>query len=119
MTANSGLLSDLIYLEMGQSPKGNSYNKIKKGTPLLNGPTEFGISHPTPQTWTTQPTKISKINDLIFCVRGSTTGRMNWSDQEYCIGRGVCAIRGKYSDLDTKFVYYLINYHLDSFTKNC
>ena len=26
--------------------------------------------------------------DLLFCVRGSTTGRMNWANQSYAIGRG-------------------------------
>ena len=29
-------------------------------------------------------------------MRGSTTGRMNWADQEYAIGRGVAAIRHRH-----------------------
>lgn len=33
--------------------------------------------------------------DLLFCVRGSTTGRMNWANQTYAIGRGLAAIRHK------------------------
>ena len=37
---------------------------------------------------------MSKANDLIVCVRGSTTGKYVKSDGEYCMGRGVCAIRG-------------------------
>jgi len=36
---------------------------------------------------------MSQPNDLLFCVRGSTTGRMNWADQPYAIGRGLAAIR--------------------------
>ena len=34
-----------------------------------------------------------KAGDLILCVRGSTTGRMNIAGQDACIGRGVAAIR--------------------------
>jgi type I restriction enzyme S subunit len=33
--------------------------------------------------------------DLILCVRGSTTGRMNIAGFEGCVGRGVAAIRSK------------------------
>ena len=32
---------------------------------------------------------------LIFCVRGSTTGRRVVADGVYCLGRGVCAIRSR------------------------
>ena len=63
--------------------------------PLLNGPTEFGSKSPLPKQFTTNPKKIARQGDLLFCVRGSTTGRMNWADQEYAIGRGIGAIRHK------------------------
>ena len=62
---------------MGMSPKGDTYNENEKGLPLLNGPTEFGSSHPAPTLYTTDSKRESMIGDLIFCVRGSTTGRMN------------------------------------------
>src|SRR5262249_34220125 len=45
--------------------------------------------------FTTQPTKFCKKGDLILCVRGSTTGRMNIAGFDACIGRGVAAIRAK------------------------
>ena len=77
---------------MGQSPKGEECNSSGDGRPLLNGPTEFQLIHPSPVQWTTNPKKVSKFGDLLFCVRGSTTGRMNWSDQEYAIGRGLASI---------------------------
>ncbi|MEY9638697.1 type I restriction enzyme S subunit [Bradyrhizobium japonicum] len=60
---------------------------------MLNGPTEFGPYHPNPTQFTTDPKKLSRPGDVLFCVRGSTTGRMNWSDQIYAIGRGIAAIR--------------------------
>ncbi len=61
--------------------------------PLLNGPTHFGPHHPAPAQFTFDPRKRATVGDLLFCVRGSTTGRMNWADRDYAIGRGVAAIR--------------------------
>ena len=46
-----------------------------------------------PVQFTTDPRKLAKAGDILFCVRGSTTGRMNWADQEYAIGRGIAAVR--------------------------
>lgn len=82
-------LSDII---MGQSPKKETVNIEGKGYPLLNGPTEFSYFHPTPVQYTTDPKKIAPKGSLLFCVRGSTVGRMNWADQDYAIGRGLAAI---------------------------
>lgn len=86
-------LSDIAYIVMGQSPPGDTCNRSGYGIPLLNGPTEFGPHHPAPVQFTTDPKKLALEGDLLFCVRGSTTGRMNWADQDYAIGRGVAAIR--------------------------
>ncbi|MCP5426407.1 MAG: restriction endonuclease subunit S [Gammaproteobacteria bacterium] len=88
-----GQLADVADVEMGQSPPGAECNTDGHGTPLLNGPTEFGPHHPTPAQWTTDPRRMAHAGDILFCVRGSTTGRMNWADQDYAIGRGVAAIR--------------------------
>ncbi len=62
-------------------------------TPLLNGPTEFTSHAPVAVQFTTAPVKLCQTGDILFCVRGSTTGRMNWADKEYAIGRGLAAIR--------------------------
>ncbi len=90
-----GSLSDVVVVEMGQSPPGATCNANGNGTPLLNGPTEFGSHHPTPAQWTTDPRKMARAGDILFCVRGSTTGRMNWADYDYAIGRGLAAVRHK------------------------
>jgi type I restriction enzyme S subunit len=92
---------------MGQSPSGATYNETGDGLPLLNGPTEFGTSHPTCTLFTTDSRRECEAGDLIFCVRGSTTGRMNWADRKYSLGRGVCAIRGE-TRLETRFIRYCI-----------
>lgn len=78
---------------MGQSPEGDDCNNDGIGEPLLNGPTEFGFYSPTPAQWTTNGKKYCDSGDILFCVRGSTTGRMNWANQRYVIGRGLAAIR--------------------------
>lgn len=86
-------LSDLAIIDMGQSPPGTSYNSEGRGVPLLNGPTEFRHRNPVAVQWTIEPTKICQINDILLCVRGNTTGRINLADKPYCIGRGLAAIR--------------------------
>jgi type I restriction enzyme S subunit len=88
-----GLFVEIAEVEMGQSPPGEDCNDSGYGLPLLNGPTEFGSHHPTPVQFTTNAKKVCQPGDLLFCVRGSTTGRMNWADQKYAIGRGIAAIR--------------------------
>ena len=87
-------LGDVAEIVMGQSPPGDKVSG-DNGLALLNGPTEFGASHPTPVQFTIDARKYAQPGDILFCVRGSTTGRMNWADQEYAIGRGVAAIRHK------------------------
>lgn len=95
---------------MGQSPPGETYNSTGTGVPLINGPEEFGPHYPTAIQWTTAPTKRCKQNDILFCVRGNTTGRMNIADREYCIGRGVASIRGFTGRSDTRFLRYLLDF---------
>ena len=85
---------------MGQSPEGEACNTVGNGMPLLNGPTEFGGHHPTPVQYTSDARKLAAKGDILFCVRGSTTGKMNWADRPYAIGRGLAAIRPKHG-LDT------------------
>ncbi len=87
--------SEVATVIMGQSPEGDDCNNEEIGDPLLNGPTEFGFYSPTPVQWTTNGKKYCVDGDLLFCVRGSTTGRMNWANQSYAIGRGLATIRHK------------------------
>ena len=99
-----GNVADVV---MGQSPVGTSYNRHEDGTPLINGPTEFTDKYPIRIQWTTKPTMFSKVGDVLLCVRGSSTGRINISDDEYCIGRGIAAIRAQ-AHADTTFVSYVV-----------
>jgi type I restriction enzyme S subunit len=85
-------LGDIAQITMGLSPKGDSYNEEAMGTPLINGPVEYGERFPKRVKWTTSPTKTCSKGSLIICVRGSTTGKYVKSDGEYCLGRGVCSL---------------------------
>lgn len=102
-----GRLSEIADVIAGQSPAGEYYNEDGKGVPMLNGPTEFTELYPIPVQYTTKTTKLCEVGDILFTVRGSSTGRMNIADQQYCIGRGIAAIRNKEgSDID--FIYYTL-----------
>jgi type I restriction enzyme, S subunit len=101
-------LADVSTVTMGLSPKGDTYNEEGEGTPLVNGPVEFGELFTKKVKWTTAPNKLCEEGDLIVCVRGSTTGKYVKSDDVYCLGRGVCAIRSDYQCfVDQLFIHQL------------
>ena len=105
-------LAEFAVITMGQSPPGNtvvSAAGVPQGLPLLNGPTEFGPHHPTPVQSTTTIPKRAYPGDVLLCVRGST-GRMNWADQEYAIGRGIAAIRHRANEALQPFVRAVIEF---------
>lgn len=89
-------LGEIAAITMGLSPKGNTYNAEGDGTPLINGPVEFGERFTKRVKWTTAATKFCKEGDLVVCVRGSTTGKYVKSDGVYCLGRGVCRLSSQY-----------------------
>jgi type I restriction enzyme, S subunit len=95
-----GLICKII---MGQSPKGDTYNKTGTGTPLINGAADMGKKFPKPKTWTIKPSRISKKNDIIIGIRASL-GDINYSDDEYCLGRGVAALRST-ENIDKNYLY--------------
>ena len=103
-------LGEICEIVMGQSPDGASYNTAGIGEPLLNGPTEFGLVHPSPVQWTTSPVRFAEPQDILFCVRGATTGRKNIADRRYCIGRGLAAIRGKERFCITEYLFHALSY---------
>lgn len=104
---------DILIIEMGQSPKAEFVNELGDGIPLLNGPAEFTSKYPVPKQFTTNGNRFAEPNDILFCVRGSTTGRMNVADQKYAIGRGLAAIRHRSGGELNAFVKGLIEQNLD------
>jgi len=100
-------LGENTVVVMGQSPLGSSYNFEQKGSILVNGPVEFTDKYPIPLQWTTRPIRFAEKSDLLICVRGSSTGRVNYCNREICIGRGVAAIRAL-SNVSQQFINYSV-----------
>ena len=53
--------------------------------------------------------RFAEPGDILFCVRGATTGRKNIADKRYCIGRGLAAIRGRDGLADTEFLWFALD----------
>lgn len=110
-------LGNCATITMGQSPAGETYNSNGIGKPLLNGPTEFTSRHPVKAQWTTSPTKLCKPGDILICVRGSSTGRMNIANDEYCIGRGLASVRHK-PGYSQEYLVHLLNHSISKILKS-
>ncbi|MCJ7624965.1 MAG: restriction endonuclease subunit S [Anaerolineaceae bacterium] len=108
----NAIINDIAEIVMGQSPKGKECNNKGLGLPLLNGPTEFTSRSPIPVQFTEAGNKFAEPDDILFCVRGSTTGKMNYADQCYVIGRGIASIRGK-NGYPTPYVRAVLEQNLD------
>ncbi len=85
-------LKDVSEIIMGQSPIGSDTTDDSSYMPLIGGAADMGEIYPLATRYTKAPTKISKNGDLILCIR-ATLGKPIFSDGEYCLGRGVSAIR--------------------------
>lgn len=99
----------LSLLIMGQSPDSKTYNTNKEGLPFLQGKADFGVLHPNPKTWCNSPIKVARKNDLLISVR-APVGDMNIADQDYCIGRGLAAIRCEDQEVSKYLYYYLLTH---------
>ncbi|MCK5258902.1 MAG: restriction endonuclease subunit S [Thermoplasmatales archaeon] len=105
---NSSELKKMGLLIMGQSPKGDSYNKEGVGLPLLNGANDLTSGGILINQYTSKPTKICNKGDILFCIR-ATIGNITISDREYCLGRGVAAIRPKEDFIKKEFLVHKLS----------
>mgnify|MGYP003298883820 CR=1 FL=1 len=99
----SGILSDIAEITMGQSPSGNSYNEDGQGTVFFQGRAEFGFRFPAVRLFTTEPKRMALKNDTLMSVR-APVGDLNIAHEDCCVGRGLAAIRTK--DNHQSFVHY-------------
>jgi hypothetical protein len=90
----TGTLSDIADITMGQSPSGSSYNEDKEGTIFFQGRAEFGFRFPTVRLSTTEPKRMACANDTLMSVR-APVGDLNVAHTDCCIGRGLAAIHSK------------------------
>lgn len=88
MIVNLGKVADF---EMGQAPPGVFCNKDGNGTVFVKAG-EFGVDYPRVREWTTRPLKSAHPGDVLICVVGATSGKLNLGI-DCAIGRSVAAIR--------------------------
>ena len=104
-TWESGMLSDIAIITMGQSPKGGTLNEAGAGAVFYQGRTDFGFRFPTRRLYTTDPKRLAKCGDTLISVR-APVGDLNTAYEECCIGRGLAAIHSK--DNHQSFVLYTL-----------
>lgn len=106
-------IQDIGTCIMGQSPKGDSYNKEGIGIPLLNGPADYENGSLCGRTFTTLPTRLCQKDDLVLCIR-ATIGNLVYAESEFCLGRGVAAVRPRIEN-SSEYVYYLLENEIKVF----
>ena len=87
-------LGDVAEIIMGQSPAGTSMTENQNDIAFIGGASDMGEEMPNISRYTSEPTKLSKRDDVIVCIR-ATLGRPIFSDGIYCLGRGVAGIRSE------------------------
>ncbi len=88
-------IEDLAIVVMGQSPKSDTYTDEQEGNlPFHQGVTNFSNYFVEHKTFCKAPLKIAEAGDILFSVR-APVGRINYTSEKICIGRGLCAFRSK------------------------
>ncbi|MBE7692600.1 restriction endonuclease subunit S [Tenacibaculum finnmarkense] len=100
-------ISELLDVNMGQSPPSSSYNTEGIGIPFMQGKTEFGNLYPKIRKYTTDPKKIVQPKTVLLSVR-APIGPTNVSQTELCIGRGLAGISSDILPLN--FLLYYLRY---------
>lgn len=100
-------LDSVAEIIMGQSPSGEETTDDSSYTPLIGGAADIGDNCLSITRYTKKPTKLSEKDDVIICVR-ATLGKPIFSDNKYCLGRGVAALRPRKVSKDF-LRYTLIN----------
>ena len=96
------------HIEMGQSPPSTEYSSSPEdGLPFLQGTTNFGTASPTPISYCGSPTKLAHAGDILFSVR-APVGEINFADQKFGIGRGLCVIRPQ-RHWDARFAWWALH----------
>ncbi|TPV49680.1 restriction endonuclease subunit S [Pseudarthrobacter phenanthrenivorans] len=103
----SSNLGDHCSIIMGQAPPGDTYSAVE-GTPLIAGAGDFSEGQLRPKKFTSKPTKLSRAGDIVLSIRASIGDKV-WADRQYCLGRGVAALRPG-PELDASFLWHWLNH---------
>ena len=96
-------LNECFNLTMGQSPPSSTYNELGDGLPFFQGRTDFGFRYPDIRKFCSVPNRIANPGDTLVSVR-APVGDINMALEQYCIGRGIAALRHKLNS--SSFTYY-------------
>ena len=99
----TGVLSDIADIVMGQSPSSESYNESGDGMVFFQGRAEFGFRFPAIRLFTTDSKRTAQENDILMSVR-APVGDINIAHERCCIGRGLGALRSKTNQ--QSFLFY-------------
>lgn len=95
-------------INMGQSVSGADILSVQKGVPFIQGCAEFTERYPAPKYWCISPNKTAAIGSVLMSVR-APVGELNFADQDYGIGRGLCALNSN----NNQYLYYLLFSNVD------
>ena len=85
-------LAEVIDVEMGQSPPGDTYNEVGEGLPFYQGVKDFGRRFPSRRVFCSSPRKVAQEGDLLLAVR-APIGLVNVATEECATGRGLAILR--------------------------
>ncbi|MGH2396131.1 restriction endonuclease subunit S [Actinokineospora sp.] len=105
-------LGEVCSIIMGQAPNGDFYNTGGHGWPLIAGPGDFDGLTLAPKKYTTVAPKVTRPGDVVIGVRASIGDKV-LADGEYCLGRGVAALRPG-DLLDVRFLWHWLTYYAPS-----
>lgn len=96
----------------GQSPPSSLVEPLTHtALPFLQGNAEFGRAHPEPTLQCISPSKVAKRGEILFSVR-APVGAINFADQDYGIGRGLCSIQPRQGTYE-RFLWYVLHSSVD------
>ncbi|MDE6848994.1 MAG: restriction endonuclease subunit S, partial [Ruminococcus sp.] len=105
-------LGEICSLNMGQSPKSDTYNNNGMGIPFFQGNADFGAINPNINHWCSEPVKIANVDDILISVR-APVGALNIANFKCCIGRGLASITVDKSIAERNFIWYMLKSKID------
>lgn len=100
-----GKLNDEFDFIMGVSPKGDTFNSDKTGTPMFQGNADFNFRFPSNRIYTNDPKKFADKYDTLISVR-APVGAQNMAKEKCCIGRGLASFKYKKCYEFYTYTYY-------------
>ena len=110
-------LGEIYQITMGQSPEGENVGEMIKGMEFHQGKiffTDKWISKSNQQTC--EITKVAEPNTILLCMR-APVGKVNLTDREICIGRGLSSIK-PLKNISIEWAYYLFETLENDFVAN-